>query len=62
LFKKEASAKAKLASAFLKPDCAGAKGLTDEEIAKLKAIAKQGEPPKAASNGSTCAAAGSCQK
>jgi hypothetical protein len=59
-FENEAPAKAKLAAAFLAPSCAGAKGLTDEEIAKLKA--EQGEPAKRASDGSTCAAVGGCPK
>ena len=34
----------KLAAAFLAPDCAGARGLTDGEIAKLKAIAAKTKP------------------
>ena len=61
LFKKEARAKAKLAGAFLKESCEGAKGLTDKEIAQLQAIAKQGEAAKSASDGSTGAASGGSQ-
>jgi uncharacterized protein YjbI with pentapeptide repeats len=44
LFENEAPAKAKLASAFLKPDCAGAKGLSETEIAQLKEIAAAAAP------------------
>ncbi len=35
----------KLAAAFLKPDCAGARGLSEAEIAKLKALAAKAPPP-----------------
>lgn len=37
--------KAKLAVAFLDKDCAGARGLSEAEIAKLKAISARAPPP-----------------
>ena len=38
-FAKDSSELPKLAEKFLAPDCAGARGLTEDEIEKLKAIA-----------------------
>jgi len=38
------AATAKVAADFLKPDCEGARGLTDAEIAKLKAISSRAPP------------------
>jgi hypothetical protein len=35
----------KLAAAFLDKDCAGARGLSEDEIAKLKEIAATAPPP-----------------
>ncbi|HMF06761.1 MAG TPA: hypothetical protein VKE72_07105, partial [Methylocella sp.] len=35
----------KLAAAFLKTDCAGARGLSEAEIARLKEIAAKAPPP-----------------
>ncbi len=62
LFKDRAALKAKLAQAFLASTCDGAKGLKDEEIAKLKAIAKPAAKAQSAAGGSTCAATEGCPK
>jgi Pentapeptide repeats (8 copies) len=62
LFADEAAAKAKLAQAFLESTCDGARGLADEEITKLKAIANPAAKAQNAPGSSTCAAAGGCQK
>jgi hypothetical protein len=45
-FAKESPEKAKLAAAFLDKDCAGARGLSEGEIAELKKI-RDGAPPPA---------------
>ena len=43
-FAKDSPEVPKLAADFLKPDCEGARGLTDAEIAKLKAISSRAPP------------------
>lgn len=44
-FSADSPEKAKLAAAFLAKDCAGARGLSEAEIAKLKAIRDSAAPP-----------------